>query len=199
MGAGLAFIGLASLVFVVSEGESLGWTSSVILGTAILAIAALAWFVLHELGTADPLLDLHLFGNRNFFLTNLLLCLVFLSFSGINYLLPFYLEYVHSYDTSTAGLIMTSLSFAMMVAGLIAGVTFNRVGPRRVCILACIPLIIGYYLMTPAACLYLHRLCGRKSRPYRLRAGPDRHPGDDHDHDGGLKVKGGDDLEPDQP
>ncbi|MDD1703533.1 MAG: MFS transporter [Methanoregula sp.] len=148
LGAGLAFVGLASLVFVVSEGESLGWTSPAILGTAVLAVVTLAWFVRHEFGTADPLLDLHLFRNRNFFLTNMLLCLVFLSFSGINYLLPFYLEYVHSYDTSTAGLIMTSLSLAMMVAGLIAGVTFNRVGARRLCILASIPLIIGYYLMT---------------------------------------------------
>ena len=148
LGAGLAFVGLASLVFVVSEGESMGWTSPLILCTAVLAVVTLAWFVRQELGVADPLLDLRLFRNRNFFLANLLLCLVFLSFSGINYLLPFYLEYVHSYDTSTAGLIMTSLSFAMMVAGLIAGVTFNRVGARRLCIFACIPLIVGYFLMT---------------------------------------------------
>jgi MFS family permease len=122
--------------------------SPTILGIATVAVITLVWFVWHELRAVDPLLDLHLFRNRNFFLTNLLLFLVFLSFSGINYLLPFYLEYVHSYETSTAGLIMTALSFAMMISGLIAGITFNKIGPRRLCILACIPLIIGYFMMT---------------------------------------------------
>jgi EmrB/QacA subfamily drug resistance transporter len=148
LGAGLVFVGLASLVFVVSEVLTLGLTSPVILGTAALAAVTLGGFVYRELGLADPLLDLALFRDRNFFLTNLLLFLVFFSFSGISYLLPFYLEYVHGYDTSSAGLIMTSLSFAMMIAGLIAGMAFNRLGPRRLCILSCIPLIIGYFMMT---------------------------------------------------
>jgi EmrB/QacA subfamily drug resistance transporter len=156
-GAVLAFTGLASLVFVVSEGESLGWTSFFIVGASIIAVVSLAWFALHELRIADPLLDLTLFRNRNFLLVNLLLFLVFFSLSGITYLLPFYLKYVQSYDTSTAGLIMTALSVSMMGAGLLAGALFNRVGPRRLCILAGIPLTIGYFLMTR---LYLHTSAG---------------------------------------
>jgi len=147
-GAGLVFAGLASLVFVVSEGSVFGWTSPVILGLATVAVATLAWFIRHELKEADPLLDLTLFRNRNFFLTNLLLFLVFFSFSGINYLLPFYLKYVSHYDTSTAGLILTSLSFAMMAAGYLAGQLFNRLGPRMLCIIAGFPLIAGYFMMT---------------------------------------------------
>jgi EmrB/QacA subfamily drug resistance transporter len=147
-GALLAFTGLASLVFVVSEGESLGWTSPVILGLALVAIGTLAGFVKNELAAADPLLDLTLFKSRNFFLANLLLFLVFFSFSGINYLLPFYLKYVGQYSTSDAGLILTSLSVAMMAAGYLSGQLFNRLGPRRLCIMAGIPLILGYFLMT---------------------------------------------------
>ena len=147
-GAGLVFVGLASLLFVVSEGEGLGWTSPVIAGLALLALLSLGWFVWHELGAPDPLLDLRLFGDRNFLLTNLLLSLVFFSFAGINYLLPFYLKYVRSYDTSSAGLIMTSLSFAMMGAGILAGLLFNRTGPRALCVSAAISLSAGYFLMT---------------------------------------------------
>ena len=147
-GAILAFTGLASLVFVVSEGDTLGWTSPVILLLALVAAGSLAWFVKNELTAADPLLDITLFRSRNFFLLNLLLFLVFFSFSGINYLLPFYLKYVGKYDTSTAGLILTSLSFAMMAAGYLAGQLFNKLGPRLLCIIAGIPLIIGYFMMT---------------------------------------------------
>jgi MFS family permease len=147
-GAGLIFVGLASLLYVVSEGESAGWTSPAIVLLALVAIGTLGWFVRHELTTLDPLLDLHLFKNKNFLLANLLLCLVFFSFSGISYLLPFYLKYVRNYGTSDAGLVLTSLSFAMMGAGILAGMLINRTGPRPLCIAAALPLTAGYFQMT---------------------------------------------------
>jgi len=150
-GGCLAFAGLASLVFVVSEGPTLGWTSPAILATAILAAVSLLWFVRHERGIADPILDLGLFRNRNFVLANLLLLLVGFSFSGICYLLPFYLEYVHNYSPTTTGLVMTALSVPMVFAGLAAGMTYKRIGPRRLCIIAAIPLILGYVMMTRLA------------------------------------------------
>jgi EmrB/QacA subfamily drug resistance transporter len=147
-GAGLIFVGLASFLFVVSEGDSLGWTSLPILVLAALSLVTLAWFIRHELSAADPVLDLRLFRNRNFLLTNLLLSLVFFSFAGINYLLPFYLKYVQGIDTSNAGLIMTALSFAMMGAGILSGMLFNRIGPRGLCIAAACTLTTGYFFMT---------------------------------------------------
>jgi len=147
-GAGLVMVGLASLLFVVSEGEHVGWTSPVILCLAGIAIVSLCWFARHELTFPDPLLDLTLFKNRNFLATNLLLSLVFFSFAGINYLLPFYLQYVRQYDTSSAGMIMTSLSFAMMGAGIAAGMAINRTGPKALCIAAGVSLSAGYFMMT---------------------------------------------------
>jgi EmrB/QacA subfamily drug resistance transporter len=147
-GAALIFIGLASLLYAVSEGQTLGWTSPVILITAAIAVATLAWFVRHELTASDPLLELTLFRDRNFIIPNLILCLLFFSFSGINYLLPFYLEYVRGYATSSAGLILTSLSIAMMAGGILAGILFNQFGPRKLSIIAGGFLVAGYYLMT---------------------------------------------------
>jgi EmrB/QacA subfamily drug resistance transporter len=147
-GAALVFVGLASLLYVVSEGETLGWTSAGILALSAVAVITLAGFVINELRLADPLLDLRLFKNRSFSIPVVLLCLVFFSFSGINYLIPFYLQYVGHLDTSTSGLVMTSLSGAMMVAGILAGLLFNRVGPKNLCITAGIILTAGYFLMT---------------------------------------------------
>ncbi len=147
-GAGLIFVGLASLLYVVSEGENAGWTSPAIVALALVAVVTLGWFIRHELSTEDPLLDLRLFKNKNFLLTNLLLSLVFFSFAGISYLLPFYLKYVRNYATSDAGLVLTSLSFAMMGAGILAGSLINRTGPRLLCIAAALPLAAGYFLMT---------------------------------------------------
>ena len=96
----------------------------------------------------DPLLELRLFRNKNFLMTNLIMSLVFFSFAGISYLLPFYLQYVKGYGVSDAGLILTALSIAMMVAGILSGVLYNRVGGRKLCIASGILLVIGYFMMT---------------------------------------------------
>jgi drug resistance transporter, EmrB/QacA subfamily len=144
-GALLAFTGLASLLFVVSEGESMGWTSPVILGLSVLTVLLLSAFVWQECRVADPLLDLSLFKNKNFLAINILLSLVFFSYAGINYLLPFYLKYIRDVDTSTAGLVMTALSVAMMAAGMLSGMLFNRVGPKKLCIAAGALLVLGYF------------------------------------------------------
>ena len=147
-GAALVFSGLATLLFAMSEGDTLGWTSPVIIGTLVIAVITLGGFVWNELRTDDPLLNLNLFKNRNFLFTNLIMALVFFSFSGINYLLPFYLRYVKGFDTFTAGLLLTSLSFAMMGAGALSGMLYNRTGGRSLCIAAAVVLAAGYSLMT---------------------------------------------------
>jgi len=147
-GAFLIFIGLAALLFAVSEGNTLGWTTPVILVSIALAIITLAYFVWHELRITDPLLELRLFKNKNFLMTNMIMSLVFFSFAGINYLLPFYLQYVKGYGTSDSGLILTALSVAMMVSGILAGILYNRVGGRVLCIAAGCFLVAGFYMMT---------------------------------------------------
>jgi EmrB/QacA subfamily drug resistance transporter len=147
-GAALIFVGLASLLFALSEGQTLGWTSPTVVGTLVLAVLTLGGFVWCELRARDPLLELRLFGNRNFLMTNLMVILLFFSFAGISYLLPFYLEYVQGFNPSASGLILTSLSAAMMVGGILAGMLYNRTGGRVLCIAAGISIVAGYFLLT---------------------------------------------------
>ena len=147
-GAVLIFTGLASLLFALSEGQTLGWTDPVIMGTLVLAVFTLGCFVWCELKARDPLLELRLFKRKNFLLINLEMCFLFFSFAGISYLLPFYLEYVQGYTPSISGLILTSLSFAMMVGGILAGILYNRTGGRWLSIAAGLSIIAGYFLLT---------------------------------------------------
>ncbi|MDD1715543.1 MAG: MFS transporter [Methanolinea sp.] len=146
-GSVLIFTGLATLLFGMTEGQSLGWTSPLITGTLAIAVIAIAGFIWHERNTSDPILELRLFKKRNFLFANMIMVLIFLSFAGINYLLPFYLQYVLGYSTSTAGLVLTSLSFAMMIGGILAGLLFTRIGARPLCIVAGLILAAGYFMM----------------------------------------------------
>jgi len=147
-GAGLIFVGLAFLLYGFSEGTNLGWTSPVIIGSLGLAVILLGLFAWKELHIPNPILEIRLFQDKTFLIINLVIFLVFFSLSGVNYLLPFYLEYVGGYSTSEAGLILTALSVAMMVAGIIAGMLYNRVGGRILSIIAAVVLLIGYFLIT---------------------------------------------------
>lgn len=147
-GAALICLGLAFLLYGFSEGPTLGWMSPIILSSLGIAVILLLMFVRHELRIQNPILEICLFHEKTFLLMNIIPMLVFFSFSGISYLLPFYLEYVSGYSTSQVGLILTALSVAMMVAGIVAGMLFNRLGGRILSIIAASVLTGGYFFIT---------------------------------------------------
>lgn len=146
LGALLVFIGLGSLIYAVSEGSTLGWTDPTIMAALAAAVITLAYLVLHELKMSDPLLDFRLFANRNFLYVNLMLILSYFLFGGVNYLLPFFLELVKGLDPSTSGFVLTALSVAMMVSGLLAGMLINSIGNRKLCITGAIAVSAGYLM-----------------------------------------------------
>jgi MFS family permease len=53
---------------------------------------------------------------------------------------------VKGFDPSIAGLILTAMSFAMMVSGLLAGMLINSVGNRRLCIAGALVVSAGYLM-----------------------------------------------------
>ncbi|MDD1686386.1 MFS transporter [Methanoregula sp.] len=146
-GALLIAVGLASLLYAMTEGPSAGWTDPVILGCLVVAILALCAFVRCELTASDPLLDLRLLQQRNFFLTNMAIVLVIVANVGILYLFPFYLQLVQGYSPSVAGLIFTSLSVAVMAGGILGGMLYNRAGGRRINIVSGLLVLAGYILL----------------------------------------------------
>ena len=146
-GAALVFSGLATFLFAITEGQSLGWTSPLIVGILAISLVLFGIFIFWELRIPDPILELRLFAHPNFLVTNLVMALLFLSFAGINYLLPFYFQYVRGFPTATAGIILTALSLAMMISGIIAGLLFNRLGARKLCLIASFLLLAGYFMI----------------------------------------------------
>ncbi|MDO9539259.1 MAG: DHA2 family efflux MFS transporter permease subunit [Methanocalculus sp.] len=144
LGAILVFTGIGFLIYTVSQGASIGWTSPQILITAAISAVSLLFLVYHELRTPDPLVDFRLFTKRNFLIANLILVLTYFLFAGVNYILPFFLEIVRAFDTSTSGIIMTCLSGALMISGILSGVMINRFGNRKLCILGSVIVSAGY-------------------------------------------------------
>ena len=147
-GSVFIFVGLALFMFWISEVSTLGLTSIEMICSLIGAIVFLGAFFVWERRVADPILDFGLFKDRNFLILNLFAAFLYLSYSGINYLLPFYLENVMDYDVAFSGLILAALSVSLMFSGLLSGAIFNRIGGRRILITGAVIILIGYLMIT---------------------------------------------------
>ena len=99
-GAIIFFFALAALLWPVDEGLTLGWTSPAILGS--FGISAVLWvlFILRETRSRDPLCDFALFRNTDFLAASLAAAAMMLTFTGVQYLLPFFFEGVMGFEAS---------------------------------------------------------------------------------------------------
>lgn len=129
-GAILFFFALATLLWPINEGLTLGWTSPTILGC--FGISAILWilFVLREIRCKDPLCDFALFRNTSFLAASLAASAMMLTFAGVQYLLPFFFEGVMGFETYVAGLLLAIPSVALMILGPLSGTLSDRIGSR---------------------------------------------------------------------
>jgi EmrB/QacA subfamily drug resistance transporter len=141
--AGLITIGLAvfCLLYALTEGPSVGWTSSIVLGFFFAAaLLGIAWCVI-EWRIREPLVDLHLFKLRPYdgaLTANLTMNL---SFAGLSYLLVLWLQNIRGYGPIEAGLLMLPSTLGIFAFIPLGGRMSERVGGRR-------PVLIGLVIMS---------------------------------------------------
>ena len=149
-GAVLIFVGLAALLYAFSEGYKLGWTSAPVLICIVLAVLCIAAFIVCEKKVKSPILDLNLFKNPSFLLLNVVLCVMYFTLAGAQYLLPFYLQLIQSLSTFESGLVLTVMSLGIMTAGVLSGQIYAKmVGRIRVLILSGVAILaLGYFFLS---------------------------------------------------
>jgi EmrB/QacA subfamily drug resistance transporter len=145
-GAVLASVGLGGLVYGLTEGPATGWTPVVIAITGVGAALLIA-FVLVEQHTAEPLLPLALFTDRQFTAANLVTFAVYAALSGALFLLPVQLQLVGGFSPVAAGAATLPITVVMLLLSARVGRLSARTGPR-------IPMTVGP-LLAGAAMLWL--------------------------------------------
>ncbi|MCU1547023.1 MAG: transporter [Homoserinimonas sp.] len=130
-GWGMAFLALATtcLVLVASwGGKDYAWDSSIILalifGTAVFAVI----FVLVERKTAEPIMPLSLFKDRNFNLSTIAGLLTGVAMFGAIGYLPTYLQMAFGASATEAGLLMIPMMGALLVTSVISGQLVSTFG-----------------------------------------------------------------------
>ncbi len=139
LGWALLGVSFAGLVFAVSEGGVLGWTSPVVLGLFALFAVALALFVVRELRAGEPLIHLSVFKEPGFVAGLLSIMLLQFSVLGLSFLLPNYSQLVMGAGETEAGSILLLGCAVGAVMAPLSGRILDKLGPARpiLCGVAC--------------------------------------------------------------
>jgi len=124
-GALVAAVGALSAVEQVGIAHPL--TLALIAAALLLGIA----FVLIERRTAEPLVPLSVFGNRNLSVGNLVMLLVGAAMVALFFALSVYMQAVLGYDALTAGLTQLPLAGALVVVAAVAPGIVGLLGGKR--------------------------------------------------------------------
>ncbi len=129
-GAVLAMIGLGGPVYAFIEQGRLGWGSWQVWGPLLVGAIALAFFLVHEGRTTDPMLPLRLFAIRNFGWGNLATLAIYGAISLGFFVLGIYLQQVGGLKATVAGIALLPGTVILMLTASYFGGLAGKYGPR---------------------------------------------------------------------
>jgi len=129
-------LGLALVLYGLSDASTDGWGSVQVIGSIISGLLAIAIFIAVELAIVRregrPLLDLRLFTNRPFTVSIIASLFVIFSLFGGVFLFPLYLQNLRGQSAFEAGVLLLPQALAAMVATIVGGRLVDRIGVRGV-------------------------------------------------------------------
>ncbi|MGL4455871.1 MAG: DHA2 family efflux MFS transporter permease subunit [Plesiomonas sp.] len=131
VGLGLMVIGVGSLQIMLDQGRELGWfNSNEILILAVTAAVALSFFIIWELTDDNPVIDLSLFGYRNFTIAVICTSLGYMIYFGVIVLLPLLMQTNLGYTASWAGWASAPVGFIPLFLSPLIGKYANKIDMR---------------------------------------------------------------------
>jgi EmrB/QacA subfamily drug resistance transporter len=130
-GFGLAATGFPLFMYAISTGATSGWGSAPVLATGLAGVVLLAAFAAVELRGPAPLLQLRIFTDRTFRVTNLQLAFASVGFFGVLFLVPLMLQDGLGFSAIHSGLTTFPEAIGGMVGIQVTTRLYKRIGPRR--------------------------------------------------------------------
>jgi EmrB/QacA subfamily drug resistance transporter len=129
-GLATSAITLFALTFALLEANRYGWTSATIVGCLAAAALGLVAFVVVELRSRRPMLDLSLFRNGTFGGANAVSLLSFFALFGVFFFVSIYLQNVLGYSALRTGATLLPFTVLLALSVPVAGRLTDRVGAR---------------------------------------------------------------------
>ncbi len=144
----LASIFVSSLLVGLSEGQQDGWHENYVLALLITAGVSFVTFILVEIMTPQPLLQLRVFMQPSFGLVAIILFVFGGGLFGSTYLAPLFLQTVQGSTALSAGLMLMAPGLIMVFVFPVAGAISDRYGPVIPIVAGMLIFSFSCYLMT---------------------------------------------------
>ncbi|HTS35650.1 MAG TPA: DHA2 family efflux MFS transporter permease subunit [Candidatus Solibacter sp.] len=149
VGLGFVAIGLGALQIVLDKGQRDDWfESNFIVTLALISAAALIFVIVWEWRHKDPIIDLHLFRDRTFAISNFLMFMLGFALLGSTLLLPLFSQTLLGYTAEQAGLALMPGGFTIILLLPLVGFLLSRYTPRWLLLLGLVVLSFSLFHMT---------------------------------------------------
>jgi DHA2 family multidrug resistance protein len=149
VGLGFVALGLGALQVVLDKGQRDDWFEShFIVILTIIAAVSLIFVVVWEWRNKDPIIDLHLFKDRTFGISNLLMFMLGFALLGSTLLLPLFMQTMLGYTAEQAGLALMPGGFTIMLLLPLVGYLLSRYPPRWLLLFGLVVLSASLFHMT---------------------------------------------------
>jgi DHA2 family multidrug resistance protein len=150
IGLVLVTLGIGSLQIMLDKGQREDWFNShfIVILTGI-ALLAIFYAIIWELRQKDPIVDIRLLGERNFFFSNIFMFLLGFALFGSTVLLPLFLQTLMGYPATTAGLVLSPGGIVTMMSMPLVGYLLGKYDPRWL-------IAFGLYIVSTSLFIMSH-------------------------------------------
>jgi EmrB/QacA subfamily drug resistance transporter len=142
-GFALAAIGFSSLLYALSYAPTLGWDNVRIVGLLVMGTISLIIWIVMELRSTEPMLDLRIFKSSGFSLATGLNFVTTIGLFSIIFLLPLFLQNVRGLTALETGILMLPAVLGSIVTMPLGGQLYDRIGPK-------VPVVAGLIIAAGA-------------------------------------------------
>jgi len=144
-GIGMLALGIASLQIVLDKGQEKDWFGTHwITVMTIIAAVALTAFIIYELRTHDPVVDLRVFKNVTYSTGVFLMAVLGVGLYGSLVLIPLVLQTVLGYPALQAGFAMAPRGFGSFIAMPLVGILIAKLDPRKMLVVG---IVVSAYTL----------------------------------------------------
>jgi MFS transporter, DHA2 family, multidrug resistance protein len=149
IGLGFVALGLGTLQVVLDKGQREDWLEShFIVALLLVSIASLIFVIFWEWHHKDPIIDLHLFRERTFGVSNLLMFMLGFALLGSTVLLPLMMQTLLGYTAQESGFALMPGGFTIMLLLPLVGFLLSRYTPRWLLLFGLSVLSLSLFHMT---------------------------------------------------
>ncbi|MGH2964006.1 MAG: MFS transporter [Solirubrobacterales bacterium] len=151
--AGLMALGISATLIAITQTSTWGWGSPKTLGLLAAGLAIIVAWVVEELRSREPLVDMRMMSVRGVWTTNAVAFMVGIGMFSSFILLPEFVQepastgYGFAASATAAGLFLLPATIAITIVGQMAGVLERRIGSRGALIAGVVFVLAAYVLL----------------------------------------------------